>query len=103
MDLALKMISLAGLTVRDKLNPYGDIEIVTTGLRPGEKFYEELLINGELMNTPHPLIFRVNEVKIPYEELIIGINLLRKAIDELDEESAIKVLSKFVPEWTKGK
>ena len=102
-DLAEQMIRLSGLKVKSEKNKNGDIEIVTTGLRPGEKLYEELLINGELMNTPHPLIFRVNEVKIPYEELIIGINLLRKAIDELDEESAIKVLSKFVPEWTKGK
>ena len=102
-DLAEQMIRLSGLKVKTENNKNGDIEIVTTGLRPGEKLYEELLINGELMKTPHPLIFRVNEVKIPYQEVIVGIELLKEAIKKFDEDTAIKVLLKFVPEWKKSK
>ena len=100
-DLAEQMIRLSGLKVKTGKDNNGDIEIITTGLRPGEKLFEELLIDGEPMKTSHPLIFRVNEVKLPYEEMMIGINSLRKAINELDETAALKVLSKFVPEWKK--
>lgn len=58
-DLALRMIELSGRTVRDKDNPEGDIEIVVSGLRPGEKLYEELLIDDRsLVSTPHEKILR---------------------------------------------
>ena len=53
------MVKLSGLTVKDQNNPYGDIEIHTTGLRPGEKLFEELLIDGKSEPTAHPLIFKV--------------------------------------------
>ena len=56
-DLAIKMIKLSGLKLKSKDNPEGDIEIVLTGLRSGEKLYEELLIDAESMKTPHPLIY----------------------------------------------
>ena len=55
-DLATQMVRLSGLSVRDFHNPDGDIEIVCTGLRPGEKLYEELLIDAESEPTSHPLI-----------------------------------------------
>ena len=100
-DLAEQMIRLSGLKVKSDKDKNGDIEIITTGLRPGEKLFEELLINGEPMKTSHPLIFRVNEVKMSYEDIMKGISLLRKAINELDEAAALKVLSKFIPEWKK--
>ena len=98
-DLAEQMIRLSGLNVKTKNNQNGDIEIITTGLRPGEKLYEELLIEGASMNTPHPLIFKAKEETIPYEEILLGINLFKDAVENLDEQLALKTLSKYVPEW----
>jgi hypothetical protein len=60
-DLAKKMISLAGLQLKDKYNANGDIEINYSGLRPGEKLYEELLIGGNVKGTQHPRIMQANE------------------------------------------
>lgn len=62
MDLAKRMISLSGLKVKDQNNPNGDIEIVIAGLRPGEKLYEELIIDGDnIEKTQHPLIMKAKE------------------------------------------
>ena len=55
------MVSLSGLSLRDASHPDGDIEIVCTGLRPGEKLFEELLIDAESQPTEHPLIYRAQE------------------------------------------
>lgn len=68
-DLAIKMIKLSGFTVRDDLNPEGDIEIVCTGLRPGEKLYEELLIGENVEGTTHERILSAHERKLPWSEL----------------------------------
>ena len=57
VDLARRMVELSGLTVRDELFPEGDIDLVVTGLRPGEKLYEELLIGDNPIPTEHPEIF----------------------------------------------
>ena len=57
--LAEQMVRLSGLSLRDTAHPDGDIEIVCTGLRPGEKLYEELLIDAESQSTAHPLIYRM--------------------------------------------
>lgn len=65
LDLAKQMVRLSGLSLRDAQHPEGDIEIVCTGLRPGEKLYEELLIDAESEPTSHPLIFRATERAIP--------------------------------------
>ena len=62
-DLAKTMILLSGLTVKDEKNPKGDIEIIFTGLRLGEKLYEELLIGSESTLTEHPLIFKASVKK----------------------------------------
>ena len=56
-DLAKKMIQISGLKVKDENNRDGDVEIITSGLRPGEKLYEELLIDAKAQKTSHPLIF----------------------------------------------
>lgn len=88
-DLARNMIHLAGRTVRDQYNPEGDIEIVVTGLRPGEKLYEELLIssaNG--CGTDHPKIMRANEPYPTAEELTSLLSQLHKMIDQLDSDKA---------------
>lgn len=69
-QLAKQLIHLSGLTIKDDDNPYGDIEIEYTGLRPGEKLYEELLIGEEVYTTEHQKIMRANEAVIPWEELL---------------------------------
>ena len=68
-DLAVKMIHLSGFTVRDDLNPDGDIEIQCTGLRPGEKLYEELLIGDNVEGTTHERIMSAHENKLVWAEL----------------------------------
>lgn len=78
MDLARRMVHLSGLEVRDEHHPEGDIEIRITGLRPGEKLYEELLIGNNVSGTTHPLILRADEEMIPWA-------LLKQRLDEIDE------------------
>jgi FlaA1/EpsC-like NDP-sugar epimerase len=65
--LAEKMIHLSGLSVRSNKNPHGDISIEFTGLRPGEKLYEELLIGDNVSPTEHPMIMRANEEHLPWD------------------------------------
>lgn len=69
-DLARSMIHLSGLEVCDDENPDGDIEIKYTGLRPGEKLYEELLIGDNVTGTAHPKIMRASEEKLSWEQLL---------------------------------
>ena len=98
-DLAEQMIRLSGLTVRDLHNPGGDIEIICTGLRPGEKLYEELLIEANSEPTPHPLIFKARESFIPPHILWLKLNELEKSLALHDTESCLLLLSELVPEW----
>ncbi|EPU4870839.1 polysaccharide biosynthesis protein, partial [Shigella sonnei] len=77
-DLAKRMIRLSGLSVRDDKNPDGDIAIEVTGLRPGEKLYEELLIGDSVQGTSHPRIMTANEVMLPWQDL----SLLLKELDQ---------------------
>ena len=70
VDLAKNLIQLSGLSVKDEKNSKGDIEITYTGLRPGEKLYEELLISGDnIRETKHPRIMTADEVYLPFEQL----------------------------------
>ena len=70
VDLAKNLVQLSGLSVKDENNPKGDIEITYTGLRPGEKLYEELLIGGDnVRKTTHPRIMTAEEVYLPFEQL----------------------------------
>jgi FlaA1/EpsC-like NDP-sugar epimerase len=101
-DLASQMVRLSGLSLRDAHNPNGDIEIVCTGLRPGEKLYEELLIDAESEPTEHPLIYRAHERAVPPAELWPQIDALEAAIQRQDVEAALGVLAALVPEWTPG-
>jgi len=68
-DLAVKIIRLSGLEVKDKCNPHGDIEIECTGLRPGEKLYEELLIGDDVRQTNHERIMTAQEIMLPWPKL----------------------------------
>ena len=79
-DLVIKLIELSGRQLKDKSNPDGDIEIKITGLRLGEKLYEELLIDAETEKTDHPLIFKANEKFIPMEEIIPKLENLEKRL-----------------------
>jgi FlaA1/EpsC-like NDP-sugar epimerase len=67
LDMARKMIHLSGLSVRDEGNPTGDIEIAFSGLRPGEKLFEELLIGDNVTPTDHPRILRANEHMLSFD------------------------------------
>lgn len=86
-DLAKQMINLTGLSVRTSQNPSGDIEIKCTGLRDGEKLYEELLIGDDVVRTDHSMIMRANEAKLPWEQLLTVLSNLSHALDAYDHES----------------
>lgn len=85
-DLAKRMIRLSGLTVRDDKNPDGDIAIEVTGLRPGEKLYEELLIGDSVQGTSHPRIMTANEVMLPWQDLSLLLKELDQACHDFDHE-----------------
>ncbi len=100
--LAEKMIKLSGLKVKDKANPEGDIEIKVTGLRAGEKLYEELLIDKMATKTTHPLIYKAKESHIPLETLEQHLLLIEEAISLRDEQRLLKELKILVPEWSQN-
>jgi len=98
-DLARKMIHLSGLTVEEDNNPGGDIRIEYTGLRPGEKLYEELLIGGDPVGTKHPRIYRARESHIPWQELKDYLDLLDKGLEAGDVEMVLTLLLNVVADY----
>ena len=84
IDLARRMVELSGLTVKDEQHPDGDIEIAVTGLRPGEKLYEELLIGDNPKPTEHPRIMKAHEEFIPWAEFEARLNALEIALNVND-------------------
>ncbi|VEB96326.1 UDP-glucose 4-epimerase [Cedecea lapagei] len=92
IDLAQRMVSLSGFTLRSELNPEGDIEIKTTGLRPGEKLFEELLIGDNVMATQHPRIMAANEVKLSWDELNIFLSEMSQACNHYDMQTIRSIL-----------
>ena len=84
IDLARRMVELSGLTVRDDADPEGDIAIEVTGLRPGEKLYEELLIGDNPKPTQHPRIMKAHEQYLPWQQLEQKLNALSIAISAND-------------------
>ncbi|MDX2287375.1 MAG: nucleoside-diphosphate sugar epimerase/dehydratase [Hyphomicrobiaceae bacterium] len=95
-DLARLMIRLAGLDVRDPDNPSGDIEVVYTGLRPGEKLYEELLIGVDTTGTEHPRILRSGEPFLTSEELWLELDGLSEAMKKRDHAEIEAMLIRTV-------
>jgi FlaA1/EpsC-like NDP-sugar epimerase len=85
-DLATKMVHLSGLEVKSEANPHGDIEIKCTGLRPGEKLYEELLIGDNVEQTSHERIMTAKEVMLPLRELEEILKTLDKACHDFDHQ-----------------
>jgi len=103
LDLAKRMIHLSGLTIKDERNPDGDIEIIITGLRSGEKLYEELLIGDNATGTQHPRIMQAEETSIPFYKLTEIINQLENSIEQYDIENIIKILSNTVSGYVANK
>ena len=100
VDLARRMIELSGLSVRDEESPDGDIEIEMTGLRPGEKLYEELLIGDNPMPTSHPRIMKANEDLLGWGELQGALNSLDKALSVNDVTTVRRMMEALVPGYT---
>lgn len=96
LDLAEKMIHLSGLSVRNRKTPKGDIAIEFTGLRPGEKLYEELLIGDNVTMTEHPMIMRANEDCLSWEELQAGLKKLVAAVEREDFNGVRQLLRELV-------
>jgi FlaA1/EpsC-like NDP-sugar epimerase len=95
-DLAARIVELSGLTLRDERNPHGDIEINVTGLRPGEKLYEELLIGNNPKPTHHPRILKAQENFVPWEQLQGQLYSLNLALSVNDVPLIKSFLQKLV-------
>ncbi len=98
--LAKQMIRLNGLKVKSDDNPEGDIEIVITGLRSGEKLYEELLIDGKSEKTINPRIFKSREYSLKKEKLWQKLDEINALDNEMDEIKILKKIAELVPEWS---
>jgi FlaA1/EpsC-like NDP-sugar epimerase len=96
VELARQMVELSGFTVRDSKNPDGDIAITFTGLRPGEKLYEELLLSDNDQPTGHPLIRQAQERSLPSEELHQLLIQLDQKLDAWDVSEALGTLKALV-------
>jgi FlaA1/EpsC-like NDP-sugar epimerase len=95
-ELARLMIRLSGRDVKDETNPDGDIAITYTGLRPGEKLYEELLIGANTTGTEHPRILRLDEPVIDTSDLAREMTVLRAAMEMRDMQTIQAVLMRTV-------
>ena len=98
-DLAVKMIQLSGLQVFNDNNPDGDIEINYTGLRPGEKLYEELLVDDKITKTENKLIMSANEQMIVWEKLKPMLKELEEAALNFEHKKIRKLLLRIVPQF----
>ena len=92
VDLATNLIKLSGLEVKSAENPYGDIEIRFTGLRPGEKLFEELLVGDNVESTEHERILAAHEEYLPYKTYELILQNLDKACHDFDHQSIRDIL-----------
>ncbi|MBI65517.1 MAG: hypothetical protein CMG64_04435 [Candidatus Marinimicrobia bacterium] len=99
LDMAKKMIYLSGFVPKDDSNPDGDIPIEITGLRPGEKLYEELLIGEDSIVTYHPRIMKANESKISNQLVLEGLEEFKNACKEQDASKVKELLIRYVDEF----
>lgn len=95
IDLARRMIQLTGLKEKNQENPHGDIEIKISGLRPGEKLYEELLIGDNVHRTTHPRIMTATEVMLDWERLFPILQQLESCCDKYAVEDIRDILLKL--------
>ncbi|ARN76327.1 nucleoside-diphosphate sugar epimerase [Oceanicoccus sagamiensis] len=99
VNLARRLIRLMGCEVKDKAHPKGDIEIHFTGLRPGEKLYEELLLGDNVTGTGHPKVMRAEESLLPEDEIDRYTQQLKEACDKNDCEAIQQTLQQAVAEF----
>ena len=99
LDMARRMIHLSGFQVKGRENPDGDIEIMYTGLRPGEKLFEELLIGDNVKPTRHDLILSADEDSLPWLEIEKFIALFSKVVADDDVEECRKLLMEAVNDF----
>ena len=97
LDLAKRLVGLSGLELKDKANPNGEIEIVFTGLRPGEKLYEELLIGNNVSRTKHNKVLRAEEDYLTTAELDSFLELIKQEEKNNDVAALKKILKKAIP------
>ena len=98
-DLAVKMIQLSGLMVRDKDNIEGDIEIQYIGLKPGEKLYEELLVDGSFATTDNQLIMRAEEAMINWDILEPVLDQIKEAAIDSKTDKMFELIKQLVPQF----
>lgn len=96
IDLAKRMVHLSGYSVKDEQNPQGNIDLKFTGLRPGEKLYEELLIDSEADKTSHPKIFKAHEDYVPWQKLEMTLKELEQYSQKRDLQSIQNLLDTHV-------
>lgn len=103
LDLAKRMIHLSGFEVKDGENIHGDIEIVFTGLRPGEKLFEELLVEGPALKTQHPKIMRSVDIPPEVEVVDAGFERLAEVIEREDLAALTRILKLLVEGYSTEK
>jgi len=96
IDVAKRMIQLMGYELRDSDNPDGDIEVLITGMRPGEKLHEELLIGDNVSGTNHPMILRAEEPGAEFVNLQSYLGKLSEACEQADCPAIQNLLQEFV-------
>lgn len=94
--LAEQMIEASGYHVKDAAHPQGDIEIKVTGLRPGEKMHEELLISSDMLTTPHPKIMRVQESALSEIEVANAVRDIKSALEQQDDSIARSIVDRWI-------
>ena len=97
--LAVRRINLSGLQLIEENNPEGDIEIKYTGLRPGEKLYEELLIDGKFSETENNRVMRTEEERLPWDKLGPILTEIHNKGTYTKTEELYKLINKIVPEF----
>ena len=98
-DLARRMVELSGLRVKDDDFPTGDIAIKVSGLRPGEKLYEELLIGNNPKKTLHPRIMKASEEYLSWDELTSWLSNIKEAADNSDVFMIRTLFKNLIPEY----
>ena len=99
MDLAVQMIHLSGYEPLNSDYPEGDVEIVITGLRPGEKLSEELIIGNSVYSTDHPQILKAEEKSMDWKDIEEKTLLIKSTCESLDINEALKTLKSCVDDW----
>ncbi|WP_290522423.1 nucleoside-diphosphate sugar epimerase/dehydratase [Alcanivorax sp.] len=102
VDLASTMIHLMGMSVKDEANPHGDIALEFTGLRPGEKLYEELIIGECSVRTEHDMIMQASEETLSWDEIHFALEAFRKALERGDNDAMKALLRSYVAGYAPG-